>query len=103
MGNDDWIKFGCPFWASCNTRHKKHVLQLYEKAWRAKYNSDPILHNGSPVDFLHTPHYTCGRPVPWLPGVEARFTNSMLEPPPPSTMAAATEYIQPLHLCGNAA
>ncbi len=71
MENDDWVKFGFVIWNTRDGKHKDHVLELYQRAWRQIYKSEPLLVNGGPADFLPNPQYICQKPVPWLPAVNA--------------------------------
>jgi hypothetical protein len=88
IANDDWIKFGYVVWASSRNSDRKKVLALYKNAWSAIYDTDPLLENGHPVDFLHNPQYTCSQSVPWRPEVEARFIP--LEPQPSTSKAPSS-------------
>jgi hypothetical protein len=66
LENDDWVKFGHVLWASRGGERQRHVLGLYQKAWRAIYSSEAPLVDGGPVNFLRNPQYTCAKPIPWL-------------------------------------
>jgi hypothetical protein len=73
MEDDDWIKFGYVIWASQKGSLKAQAFDSYKAAWQSLYHSDARVEKNGPVDFLHDPQYTCHKPVPWRPQVEARF------------------------------
>lgn len=64
-------------WASQETGDKANVLKLYKRAWQKIHGSEPNLNNNAPVNFLNDSAYTCSKPVPWRPQVEARFSDPL--------------------------